>query len=132
MNEITITEAKGTESPELIEFIKTIFPKSRIKISEQDIVFIAKDNEKLVGFVHFRELKKRQVLQGIGVSESHRNRGIGNMLVKKALQNKGLQNQEILLKVKSTNIAAINLYQKNGFTQKTFGSVITMTKKVNN
>ena len=83
MNEITITEAKGTESPELIEFIKTIFPKSRIKISEQDIVFIAKDNEKLVGFVHFRELKKRQVLQGIGVSESHRNRGIGNMLVKK-------------------------------------------------
>lgn len=132
MNEIAITEAKAIESPELVEFIKTIFPKSRVKVGEKDMVFIAKDKDELVGFVHFRELKKRLVLQGIGVKESHRKRGIGDMLIQKALQERNLQSQDILLKVKSTNIVAINLYQKNGFTQKSFGNVITMVRKVNN
>ena len=117
---------------EIIRFIKSIFPASKIKLTNGDNIILAivekKGKRVVVGFAHYKIRDKRIILKGLGVSKDYRGKSIGKRILDKLEEdnrtnkkNKNItEGWEIILKVKPTNALAIEIYSKAGFTFKKF------------
>jgi ribosomal protein S18 acetylase RimI-like enzyme len=116
MKEIEI--GKSADEKRIFKLVRRIFPKASPAFSENDFYFIAKAGGRDVGFIHLIKRKGRVLLQGVGVVKSCRERGIGGMLVDKAIEYATGEKMDILLKVRPTNCPALNLYEKKGFSIK--------------
>jgi ribosomal-protein-alanine N-acetyltransferase len=104
-------------------FEKEAFTKQQIAYLLTDynaISLVAKENDKIIGFVIGRIYIERNSLTGhiltIDVSLSHRRKGIGLKLlqeIERIFKGKGVK--ACRLEVREDNIAALNLYKKLGY-----------------
>ncbi len=79
--------------------------------------FIAEDNGKSVGFVTLTCGLDDADIEDVFVVPSYRRQGIADGLIERALtlaKNSGAK--KVLLEVRASNLSAINLYRKHGFT----------------
>lgn len=79
-------------------------------------ILVAEQDEKIVGYIDFWIMFEQATIAKIAVLEPLRKYGIGNILLQEAL---AIMDQEgvtsVTLEVRVSNIAAIKLYEKNGF-----------------
>jgi ribosomal protein S18 acetylase RimI-like enzyme len=127
MKEIEIR--KSADERRIFKVIRKIFPKAFPRFSANDFYFIAKAGEKDVGFIHLIKKKGRILLQGVGVVGGYRERGIGGMLVDKAIEYAAGEKMDIMLKVRPTNCPALNLYEKKGFSIKKVRDTYILERK---
>ena len=92
---------------------------SGIEDSCDDIMLIAKDNEKIIGCASLSRLPRRMKHRGdfaVSVAKEYWNQGIGSRLLCKVLEYAKENAFEIIdLQVRSDNSGAIHLYEKYGF-----------------
>ena len=92
---------------------------SGMENSYDDIMLIAKDNEKIVGCASLSRLPRRMKHRGdfaVSVAKEYWNQGIGSMLLCRILDFAKENAFEIIdLQVRSDNLKAIHLYEKYGF-----------------
>ena len=92
---------------------------SRMEDSCDDIMLIAKDNEKIVGCASLSRLPRRMKHRGdfaVSVAKEYWNQSIGSMLLCRILDFAKENAFEIIdLQVRSDNLKAIHLYEKYGF-----------------
>ena len=89
------------------------------------IIFIATEKDKIVGFINISFSKKNANIKSkLGeiddffILEEHRKKGIGEMLLKKALSLFKLKKvKSISLNVSANNLPALNFYEKFGFKE---------------
>lgn len=117
-----IAKATQADFPALDSLISEIFPSVQFVPAERDVYFIALEGQLLMGFAHVRlpkdDVERRFVLQGLGVKNEFRLRGVGSALLEKALsfcmQEGAL---EVQLSVRTLN-PAMSLYHRFGFFPK--------------
>lgn len=77
---------------------------------------VAMLNNEVVGYIMFDKLYSSGIIVSIAVSQKFRRKGIGSLLLTKALGKlKELGAREVLLQVEVTNSSAISFYKKFGF-----------------
>lgn len=77
---------------------------------------IAKINKKIVGFAGVIDTVDQLEITNIVVRKDFRKKGIGNELLTELIKlAKKNDKEKITLEVNNTNLAAIKLYEKNGF-----------------
>lgn len=77
---------------------------------------IAKLNNEIVGFAGVIDTVDQLEITNIVVKKDFRKKGIGNELLEKLIKlAKEKDKEKITLEVNNTNLAAIKLYEKNGF-----------------
>lgn len=86
--------------------------------------YVALDDDKMIGFlsmVYYKTFLHKggtALINELIVAESHRNKGIGKMLIEKAIQSaKSRGMDEIEVGTEVTNIRAQNFYKKTGFNE---------------
>lgn len=80
------------------------------------ITIIAKNDNKIVGFLIAKNLIDSIDLEYILVDKNSRNMNIGSHMLNMLFDaSKKLNITKIILEVRKSNITAINLYEKNGF-----------------
>lgn len=94
---------------------------TNILASDKDILISAFINNELIGTIGLTCIKnhiktKHRATLGISIKKEYWNKGIGNILIKEAL-NQGIKMgyKQVKLGVFSNNIKAKSLYEKNGF-----------------
>ena len=82
------------------------------------IPLVVKMDEKIVGYTNLWHLDDQLEIANIAVSPEHRKEGIGERLMMRILKEAEDRNcRSIILTVRESNIAAINLYVKFGFVE---------------
>lgn len=127
----TVKEVRQNELSLVLPLIKKIFPNADIRITEDDLFFVAFFQGKIIGFLHLTETERYLFLRGIGVHPDYQDSGHGSTLLRKVDEISELTAKKVYLKVKSTNPAVL-LYEKFGFMLHRFGVVYTLVKKPNN
>lgn len=85
---------------------------------ENVICYVAKNDDKVLGFVLLEETPYDFDILEIVVDENFRGRGIGTILLKRVFDYAKLTHKEkATLEVASDNMPAISLYEKAGFSQ---------------
>lgn len=91
----------------------------KLKNSRDDVMFLAKDNGRIVGDASLNRLPRRMNKRGdfgIAVIKEYWNKGVGSQLLSKIVDFAKENSFEIIdLQVRSDNLAAIHLYEKFGF-----------------
>ena len=111
--------------------ILRIFPNAILEFNSKNTYFYAKLGKEVVGFAHVIEEEGRFILQGIGVLEGFREKGIGSRLADSAIsfcEEKGATS--ISLKVEMANPAVL-LYLKKGFFLKKIRDVYVLERRKN-
>lgn len=88
------------------------------KIIAEGFSFGAYDDNELAGFILCEERKWNNTLyiENLIVSESHRRKGTGKLLIKKVIEISLQKNfRHIELETQNTNVPAIEFYKKQGF-----------------
>lgn len=81
------------------------------------VAFAAVDGGKVCGYVFASCVLGEGEIERIAVTENMRRKGIGDELMRLAMQKLALSGaQTVFLEVRSDNDKAINLYKKHGFT----------------
>ncbi len=127
---INIRMLRSSELDLAKQFIRTIFPRAMVQITDDDTVLLAEEDERLVGFAHIIDDGERIILQGIGVEKSMRGQGVGTLLIEHTMEMLSEIERPIFLKVKVMN-PAIDLYARYGFFIKKFGTTHVLVKKPN-
>ncbi|MBU0527459.1 MAG: GNAT family N-acetyltransferase [Candidatus Micrarchaeota archaeon] len=127
---INIRMLRSSELDLAKQFIRTIFPRAMVQITDDDTILLAEEDEKLVGFAHIIDDGERVILQGIGVEKSMRGQGVGTLLIEHTMEMLSEIERPIFLKVKVMN-PAIDLYARYGFFIKKFGTTHVLVKKPN-
>jgi len=127
---ITIKTVKPAELDTAKDFIRAVFPNAMVQVCDDDVVLLAEEDDRPLGFAHVIEADDRVILQGIGVDPSIRGQGIGTMLLEGVLDMYEDADRPIYLKVKAMN-PAIDLYARYGFFLKRFGDAHVLVKKPN-
>lgn len=89
--------------------------------SDKSVFFVARDGDEIVGTANYSVFPGKRMAHrgelGVTVRKSHWRRGIGTMLMERALDfAKNTAGSEIVsLEVRSDNAAAVRLYEKFGF-----------------
>ncbi len=96
-------------------FISKDMIKSEVKNNPFAKFLVLIENNEVIGYIYYSEIYERVEINQFEISSIHRNCGKGNKLLKHLIE---LVNKDITLEVKKDNIAAINLYEKNGFIRK--------------
>jgi ribosomal protein S18 acetylase RimI-like enzyme len=109
---------KSTNQKRIFKIVSEIFPAASPSFSEKDIYFLALKGQEAVGFAHLILMEGRVLFQGLGVTEKYRENGIGGRLVDSVVNFSERLGRGIYLKVTPSNVAALNLYAKKGFTIK--------------
>ena len=79
---------------------------------------VLEDNERLVGFAIMAISSEESHLLNIGVNKDFRGSGFGEKILKKMIiAAEVMGSKKIILEVRVSNKAAINLYEKRGFTK---------------
>lgn len=138
---ISIEKATCADAAEILEYLKQIggetdnltFGKEGLSITPEyeaayirqienscdNVLFIAKENGKIVGSASLSRLNRRMKHRGdLGVSvlRQYWNKGIGSQLLHKVINFAKENSFEVIdLQVRSDNFSAIHLYKKFGF-----------------
>lgn len=113
----------------IANLIEELFPEKTLQVDKGDVYFVAEVNGAIAGFAHAVLTPRRVVLQGIGVAENMRGRGIGALLLDRVISYcKEIGQPEICLRVKALNPAA-RMYAKRGFVMRRFGSICSLTRR---
>ena len=138
---ITIEKAKVEDAAKILEYLKQVGGETdnltfgaegvpftveeeadyicQLENSCDDIMLIAKDEDKIIGTAGLNRLPRRMQHRGdfsVTVLKDYWNKGIGSQLMKEILKFAKENNFEMIdLQVRSDNIAAIHLYEKFGF-----------------
>ncbi len=78
---------------------------------EEIMVIYQMDNEKIIGYITYKEHQESFDVYMIAVHPNYQKQGIATRLIAK-LKN---EQKNIILEVESTNVVAINLYYQQGF-----------------
>lgn len=138
---ITIEKATYTDAEAILKYMKQIGSETdnltfglegfactieeeavhikQIENSYDDVMFVAKDNGRIIGDASLSRLPRRMKHRGdFGISVIHEywNKGIGSRLLSEIINFAKENSFEIIeLQVRSDNTAAIHLYEKFGF-----------------
>ena len=120
-----IEKAERTEKQiaEIAEIERSCFatPWTECQIKSSDnstVFFIAKINEKAVGYGGMYTVLDEGYVTNIGVLPEHRKQGVGAKIVKSLIDFSIEKHLSFLsLEVRVSNLAAINLYKKMGFEE---------------
>ena len=127
---VTLRTAGNSDMDTAKGFIRRLFPKALVRIGDSDIIILAERMGRIVGFAHVIDEGDRIILQGLGVDDSMRGKGVGTMLLQHIL---GTVDEDIpvVLKVKVMN-PAIDLYARHGFFVKRAGDeTLTLVRRPN-
>lgn len=81
-------------------------------------LYVLIDEEKIIGYVGFWVMFEQAQITTIAIDSSNQNQGLGEQLLQFAMERiKQEQCESITLEVRTTNIAAQNLYKKLGFVE---------------
>jgi len=127
---VTVRTADHSDMDKAKTFIRRLFPKAMVSISDDDIVLLARYKDRIVGFAHMVDDGDCVILHGLGVDDSMRGQGLGTLLLQQILATID-EDIPILLKVKAMN-PAVDLYARHGFFVKRFrDDVLTLVKMPN-
>lgn len=116
VNKIVIEELERFNELGLIvnKNFSNVYKLNEIIESQYDDVYGYYDDNNLVGFIHISKLYETVDIVNIVVDEKYRKQGIATKLIDYVL---GLYNdiEKVMLEVNENNVAAISLYEKNGF-----------------
>lgn len=118
LRRMELQDIKDVVSIEKLSFGKSWSPQifQRILVSPSVEVWVATQNEFLLGYAVLTCVRDEAELTNIAVREGERNQGIGSTLLSKVLDVAVGRNVEnIFLEVRSSNQQAISLYQRFGF-----------------
>ena len=76
---------------------------------------LLKEQEEIIGYLYYSDIYERAEINQFEINNIHRNCGKGNLLLKEFLKR---VKKDVTLEVKEDNLAAIRLYEKNGFIKK--------------
>jgi GNAT superfamily N-acetyltransferase len=127
---IRIRRMRHSEVDSTRQLVRSIFPRSVVRLDADDLVFLAESSGRAVGFVHLVPRCGCMVLQGLGVRKSARSLGVGTLLMENALAALEDCGVPVYLKVKALN-KAVNLYARHGFFLQKFGMAHVLVKKPN-
>lgn len=83
-----------------------------------DLLYILKNNDKLVGFIHIRIIMQQAELFRIAIHPNSQNKGFAKRLLQQAIKQLAERGvNELLLEVRPSNKAAIALYKNIGFNE---------------
>lgn len=122
---IKILPISPADAKDLAELDREIFssPWSEKSFSDEckneaAVYFVAKDNEKTVGYAGFWNVVDEGDITNIAVKEEYRRQKIASTLLEKIIEEAKKRELVLLtLEVRETNIPAINLYRKYGFEE---------------
>ena len=103
-----------------------------IKLSRFALFVTAREDDSILGVIAYYINKDQNVfyIPYVCVDVRHRNQGIADQLFSCLFQEARIQKKDIILEVRTDNIGAISLYQKNGFQiMDTLDSKYLMKKK---
>jgi N-acetylglutamate synthase-like GNAT family acetyltransferase len=127
---ITVRTATDSDMDEAKCFMRKLFPKALVSVSDDDVVLLAEFDNRIVGFAHIIDDGDRMILQGIGVEDRMRGKGVGTLLLQHIL-NTIDEDLQIVLKVKTMN-PAVELYARHGFfVKRSNEETLTLVKKPN-
>ena len=126
MIEISLAK-KERDRSEALQLAREIFPSSAPSFSSNHIILIAKFKKYPIGFLHIIPKKDKLILQGLGVKDSVRNRGVATMLLAHAVDLFSQTNLPVFLKVKPLNPVVL-LYATFGFFLKQYGQDVCIMK----
>ncbi len=87
-----------------------------IASNDSTVFFLAKNEEKCVGYGGMYTVLSEGYVTNIGVLPEHRKKGIGQRLLEALIEySKENKLSFLSLEVRVSNLAAISLYEKNGF-----------------
>ncbi len=116
---------------DLCGLIRGLFPRAEPVFGEGHTYFVAEHEGEAVGFAHLLEKGGKLILQGIGVKEGMRQRGIGGELLDCTVRHAESEGKHLYLKVKPGN-PAVKLYASRGFTIKKIKGAYILEKKLHN
>lgn len=115
-----ITEMIKEDAPELAQLDSICFsvPWSEKSFSEEAEnrlakYFVAKENGKILGYGGIWLVAEEGQITNIAVLPEHRKKGIASKLLLKLIE--CAEGKSIVLEVRESNLAAISLYEKQGF-----------------
>lgn len=90
--------------------------KDELESVNSNYIVVKNDLNEIVGFGGFKSIIDEANIMNIVVKKSHRNNGIGTLILENLLNLAKSKNMiSITLEVNKNNIPAINLYKKFGF-----------------
>ncbi|QYA48159.1 GNAT family N-acetyltransferase [Nosocomiicoccus ampullae] len=97
-------------------FLNSAYSDEMLKKRLEQIVFVAEDKGKIVGFINLNETNKPNIydLTAIYLLPAYQGKGIGTKLIKHSIQEVEVF-EEVFLEVEKSNINAVNFYKKLGF-----------------
>jgi [ribosomal protein S18]-alanine N-acetyltransferase len=119
-----MTQAKKENARELFALEQQLFSKENFPISlrmfryhlARNICFVAREQEKIVGYILLLKRKGWLKLYSFGIAREFRAKKIGVQLLEYALHYASMQScEKVLLEVRSDNARAIALYESFGF-----------------
>lgn len=125
MDEIVIEKMKESDFPEVLAIEQASFPtpftlnlfKMELNLNVAHL-FVARRQQKVVGYIDFWRVGPEAHLITIGVDPAARRHGVGSKLVAFMLDDlKKNRVESVSLDVRPTNAAALQLYEKFGFRQ---------------
>lgn len=78
-------------------------------------IYVYEEENDIKGFIHIEKHYEITDIINIAVKENYQGNGIGKMLINYIMKN--MTSQKILLEVRESNIKAIRLYNRCGFTE---------------
>lgn len=88
----------------------------RIRNGRNSQVWVAKDNETVIGFVEVQRRENKHRIEAIYILSEYQKQGIGSELMKRALAWLG-NNKDIHFEVVAYNTKAIEFYKRFGFVE---------------
>jgi N-acetylglutamate synthase-like GNAT family acetyltransferase len=127
---ITVRTAMHSDMDDAKGFMRKMFPRAMVSVSDDDVVILAEYNRKIVGFAHVIDDGDRLILQGLGVDDDVRGKGVGTLLLQHIL-NTIDEDIPVMLKVKALN-PAVDLYARHGFfVKRSNDHTLTLVRKPN-
>ena len=78
-------------------------------------ILLYKKNNEIIGFIYYSEIYERIEINQFEIKKEYRNCGFGNIFLNEFIKR---VNKDITLEVNINNIAAIKVYENNGFVKK--------------
>ena len=127
---ISIRLVKPSEFNDVLNLIQDIFPDADINIDEADTVLLAEYSGHVVGFVHVIDNDSSILIQGLGVRENLRGKGIGTMLMSAVFDMIKDDCRPVFVKARALN-PVMDLYARYGFILQRFGPTHVLVRRHN-
>ena len=96
-------------------FISEEFVEKELENNPFAKFIILRNNDEIIGYLYYSDIYERAEINQFEIEKNHRNCGKGQILLDYLTK---IVEKNITLEVKEDNLAAIHLYEKNGFEKK--------------